>query len=467
MLKVLINSYTCCPGMGSEQGMGWNFISGLAKAGCEVFVVTESEYASKVMGTLEKEKGGPTPALPHREGTSGSNNAEVPESWAERIHFHFVPAGETEEESRKIRLMCWNQGTWSFYPKYAKWQEKALTVAKDIIKMLEDRGGCIDVMHQLNMAGFREPGMLYKINEEREREGKKRIPLVWGPMTGYGGIPFKFMTPGGLKFTAFYLLKNTLNTLQLLFHHRVRKMMKASDCLIATSPEMKHGIEKFYGREVERMNETGTTQSLIASEERKEKREKLVGENILRLIWVGRFMYTKQLPLALKTMKRLKECGYGAEDIELHIVGKGFTESETEAMHVLAKDLEVDEMCRWHGFIPNEEVQQLMRECDLFFFTSIFEGTSTVMLEAIQNGLPVLCFDICGFGPVVDEKIGRKIACESPKQAVQEFTDAIVSFRKNRLLLNTMSENCAAKAEEMSWDRKIGRLMEIYERVNG
>ena len=34
MKKILINAYACCPGMGSEQGMGWNFISGLAKAGC-------------------------------------------------------------------------------------------------------------------------------------------------------------------------------------------------------------------------------------------------------------------------------------------------------------------------------------------------------------------------------------------------------------------------------------------------
>lgn len=426
--------------MGSEQGMGWNFVSRLAEK-AEVFVITEAEY-----------------------------ERENRERETERLHFYFVPAGETPQESEKVREMCWNQGNWLFYLKYAKWQEKALAVAKEIISEQEATGHGIDVMHQLNMAGFREPGMLYMINEEREREGKGRIPLVWGPMTGYGGIPFKFMTPGGVKFTAFYLVKNMLNTLQLIFHPRVRKMMKASDWVLATSPEMKQGIERYYGRQVERMNETGCSISHALSHAEGKESEDTThlphcdggAGSPLELLWVGRFMYTKQLPLALQTLRALKERGYG-ERVRLNVVGQGFAEQETEAMHRLAKDVGVDEMCRWHGFIPNDEVQRMMREADVFFFTSIFEGTSTVMLEAIQNCLPVLCFDRCGFGPVVDETVGVKIPCVSPKQAVGEFADAIVSFVNDRTLLERMGENCPAKAQEMSWERKIERVMAVYD----
>lgn len=448
MQKILVNAYACCPGMGSEQGMGWNFVTGLAKTGCEVFVVTESEYAT---GISEKIK------VKSEELCDDSE-------WCERLHFYFVPIGETEVECEKIRRMCWNQGNWAFYHYYAKWQKKALVVAQDIINNLEQKGDKIDVMHQLNMAGFREPGMLYRINEEREKVGKERIPLVWGPMTGYGNVPFRFMTPGGLKFTAFFLLKNALNTLQLVFHHRVRKMMKASDWVLATSPEMMHGIKKFYGRQVERLNETGTTLASPASEKLKVKSEKSFDNRPFRLIWVGRFVYTKQLSLALRTIKRLKEDG-SVDNIELHIVGKGFTDAVTEDMHRTAKELDVDDICRWHGFIPNEEVHKLMRECDLFFFTSIFEGTSTVMLEAIQNNLPVVCFDRCGFGPVVDESIGRKIVCKSPDQAVNDFASQIKYLYENPNVLRSMAENCEAKKVEMSWDRKIQRLMDIYRSI--
>lgn len=50
-----------------------------------------------------------------------------------------------------------------------------------------------------------------------------------------------------------------------------------------------------------------------------------------------------------------------------------------------------------------------MRESDLFFFTSIMEATSTVLVEALMNRLPVLCFDTCGMGTIVDETVGCKI----------------------------------------------------------
>lgn len=465
MLKVLVNAYACCPGMGSEQGMSWNFISRLAEV-AEVFVITESEYedinANLNVGENYKKYG-------------------VTKEQCERIHFYFVPVGETEDESVKIRKMCWNQGTWSFYPKYAKWQEKAL----DVARRLED----IDIMHQLNMAGFREPGMLYKINKEREKTGKKKIPLVWGPMTGYGSIPFSFMKPGGIKFTAFYLLKNTLNLLQLVGHHRVRKMIKSADKLIAATPEMKAGVEKFYGVDVEHINETGVN---LASLEAKPMRSTDKSSSSFKLLWVGRFMYTKQLELALKTMKRLMDVRKdGLKNIELHIVGKGFMDSETENMHHLAEELgltsnlmpnstNVRPNIIWHGFIPNAEVLELMRDSDVFFFTSIFEATSTVILEAIQNNLPILCFDRCGFGPIVSsvatktkktitvedgEAVGLKIPCNSPKQAINDFAECIVYMYDHPEVRMKMAKNCLAKAQTMSWERKIGRLMDIYEEL--
>lgn len=436
MLKVLINAYSCCPNMGSEQGMGWNWISNIAKT-CEVFVITESEYEN-VNSRL-------------------ADNYEqygVTKEQCDRMHFYFVPAGETEEESAKIRSMCWNQGTWSFYLKYAKWQEKALTVARNIIDEHERNGSKIDVMHQLNMAGFREPGMLYKINNERKKQGKKRIPLIWGPMTGYGSVPFQFMLLGGLKFTAFYTLKNVLNLIQLVFHPRVRKMVKYSDKLFAATPEMKKGLDTFYKADIDHINETGC---VIRHGEMPIVRS--FSKDSFKILWVGRFMYTKQLDIALRVMGRLTNL----KNVEFHIVGRGFTDEETNAMHAKAVEYGAECVCHWHGQIPNNEVHRLMQESDIFFFTSIFEATSTVILEAIQNGLPIVCFDRCGFGPIVDETIGLKIPCRNPKQAVDGFVEAITYLYNHRELLPQMSENCKNKRLELSWDNKMIRLMSFYQ----
>ena len=438
MLKVLINAYACCPNMGSEQGMGWNWISNIAKT-CEVFVVTESEYE-------------------HVNSRLAENYEQygITKEQCDRMHFYFIPAGETEEESAKIRSMCWNQGTWAFYLKYAKWQKKALAVARNIIDEQEKVGSKIDIMHQLNMAGFREPGMLYKINDERKKQGKQRIPLVWGPMTGYGSIPFPFMLSGGLKFTAFYSLKNTLNLLQLILHPRVRKMVKYSDKLIAATPEMKNGLDAFYKADIEHINETGC---VIKKDET--SIVKTFSKDSFKVLWVGRFMYTKQLEIALSVMSKLT----GLKNIEFHIVGKGFTDEETKTMRTKAVEYGAEGICHWHGQIPNVEVHKLMQESDIFFFTSIFEATSTVILEAIQNGLPIVCFDRCGFGPIVDEKIGIKIPCKCPQQAVKDFASAINYLYHHREVLPEMSANCKSKRMELSWDYKMTRLMDFYRKL--
>ena len=79
------------------------------------------------------------------------------------MHFFYNPVSE------EIRKMCWNQGDWRFYKYYREWQWKTYLLAKDICKVEK-----IDVLHQLNMIGFREPGYLWKLSQENG------VPFVWG-----------------------------------------------------------------------------------------------------------------------------------------------------------------------------------------------------------------------------------------------------------------------------------------------
>lgn len=66
-------------------------------------------------------------------------------------------------------------------------------------------------------------------------------------------------------------------------------------------------------------------------------------------------------------------------------------------------------------------VNALMQQSDLFLFSSIMEATSTVLMEAIQNQLPVVCFDTCGFGTVVDETIGVKVSLSALRTVSKRF----------------------------------------------
>ncbi len=409
--------------MGSEPGMGWNWCVNLANY-CELYIITETEFKEQIESRL----------------------ASLPQD--KNMHFYWLPAGKDEAQSAKNRRMCWNQGDWRFYYYYKQWQKRAAEIARQICQEQK-----IDILHQLNMVGFREPGMLYKINEQRKKGGKNVKPLVWGPIAGYGSVPSTFMMKGGIKFTAFYTLKNILNYFQFNWHKRVRKMIRTCDALICATPPIQRAAKKYHNKESLLISETGcfpVETSVV---------EKSAKNNTFDLLWVGRFLYTKQLEIALEVVKKLEHI----DNLSLHIVGQGSSPEETLEYKQYAQQIGVADRCVWHGQIPNQQVQQMMRTADLFFFTSIFEATSTVVLEAVSNNLPVLCFDACGMAAVIDESVGMKIPLTNPEQSVKDFAEKINFLYHHPEELQRMSANCPQKAQELSWDNKAKQMVEIYQ----
>lgn len=106
-----------------------------------------------------------------------------------------------------------------------------------------------------------------------------------------------------------------------------------------------------------------------------------------------------------------------------------------------------------------------MKDSDLFLFTSIDEGTPHVVLEAIQNNLPVVCFDTCGQGDVVNDKIGVKIPVTNTRQSVHDFSTAISKLIASPETLQRFRENCHQRQQELSWDNKIRQMVNIYKDV--
>lgn len=165
MLKILINAYACSPNMGSEPGMAWNWVSNLAKY-CEVHIITEGEFQNKIETVVPKLEQG------------------------ENMHFYYNPVSD------EIRKMCWNQGDWRFYKYYKEWQWKTCLMAKDICSKQH-----IDVLHQLNMIGFREPGYLWKLSKETD------IPFVWGPVDAKDKFPVAYLGGASMETKLFMRLK--------------------------------------------------------------------------------------------------------------------------------------------------------------------------------------------------------------------------------------------------------------------
>lgn len=407
MLSILINAYACSPNMGSEPGMAWNWCMHLAEY-CELHIITEGEFKDNIEAALL--------TLPN-----GKN-----------MHFYYNPVSD------KIRRICWNQGDWRFYYYYQKWQKKTLKIAQQIIN-----DNHIDIVHQLNMIGFREPGYLWKI------KGK---PFIWGPTNAKEKFPIAYLQGATFKNKLFIFTKNTLNIFQLRNSHRVKKAIKLANFVVAASSDSANAFKKHHGCKAILINESGCD---ITPEITHQSN---TNDGLFHILWVGRFIFTKQLLLALDTIASLNN-----QEVRLHIVG-GSYEEENIYKHIANKK-GIEHLCIWHSKISHEEVQKLMQQSDLFFFTSITEGTPHVVLEAFSNNLPVLCFNTCGHGDCVDEKVGVKINLTNYNQSVIDFGEEINKLMVNRSLLKTLSQNCIQHQKKLSWNNKAIQMIELYKKA--
>lgn len=403
MLSILINAYACSPDMGSEPGMAWNWCVNLAKH-CELYIITEGEFRDNIERVL--------PTLPQ-----GKN-----------MRFYYNPVPD------KVRQMCWNQGDWRFYKYYRQWQWKTYRMALDI--MSHHR---IDIIHQLNMIGFREPGYLWKI------EGK---PFVWGPVDAKEKFPVAYLSGMSLRQKAFIILKNVLTGFQLRYSKRIKLAVRKASYVISATSESQKSLYKYFHIKSPLLNETGCYSLKDRILPMKNS------YNVFNLLWVGKLDVRKQLNLAIRTLALLS-----GKNIRLHIVGGG----DSSLYKLLAKRCGVDDLCVWHGVISHSEVQQMMQESDILFFTSVAEGTPHVVLESINNGLPVICFDCCGQGDSVDNTVGQKVKLSTPQQSIREFADKISYLYENSNKLRELSENCMIKQQSLSWEAKAEQMVELYQ----
>lgn len=406
-MNILINAYACAPNWGSEQGMAWHWITELAKMH-NLYVITEGEWKKEI------------------------EEAVALLDVKDNIHFYYNPVSD------KIRSMCWNQGDWRFYWYYRKWQKKTLTIARQICS--EHR---IDIIHQLNMIGFREPGYLWNIYDTH---------YIWGPVGGMEIVPLSYLSGMPLSKKTKYIVKNMLNHLQIRYSTRVCKAIHRADIVIAATQGTYNSFVKLHHIKPVYMNEAGCTilEQHTAHNFNKDQ---------LDILWVGRFLDTKKLDIAIRTIAKVKDL-----PVFLHIVGNG-SDTENAMYQQMADKMGISNNIKWYGKLVNKKVQEMMNQMDLFLFTSVLEGTPHVVLEAITNCLPILCIDTCGQGQLVNEAIGWKVPLTNPQQNSTDFAAILRRIIINRDEIKQKSDNCKQRQRELSWENKLVTMNKIYQQL--
>lgn len=105
------------------------------------------------------------------------------------------------------------------------------------------------------------------------------------------------------------------------------------------------------------------------------------------ILFAGRLHPQKQPTLLIQALADLQQNLNGQLKVHLLIVGKGELEDEVRAE---IKRLQLAQQVTLLGSLPQAELADLYRTCDLFTLTSAYEGLARGSLEALACGTPVV-----------------------------------------------------------------------------
>ena len=106
-----------------------------------------------------------------------------------------------------------------------------------------------------------------------------------------------------------------------------------------------------------------------------------------------------------------------------------------------------------------------MASAHVMLITSLRDLTSTVTIEALAMGLPIVCLDHCGFAGVVDASCGIKVPVTHPAETVATLTKALADLAADDALRCRLARGAMHRAGDFSWDKKAGVVERLYGQV--
>lgn len=401
-----MSAFECNPYMGSDAEVGWQWVRQLSMRSYDVTVITRSTHRSEIEKYINET------------GDCEYVNFEYLD-----IHWLF-PITEIFNSKNHIY--------------YYFWQVKAWLRA---IKLLKNKR--FDLVHHVTWVSFRQPSFM----------GLLGVPMYFGPVAGGDEIPKVYMRTFSWRQRVFEKLRSLVNAmvkidpLMWLTYATAENVFFTSEGHLGRVPSFvlkKASVELAIGTE---------KNNLVSSASRVTEG----GGNHQggRLLFVGRFLSLKGMDIGLQSFSQVKKVYPNAT---LTMVGDG---PEKARWQELAVKLGVDSSVDWKGWLPKSEVQHLYSEHDIFFFPSLRDSGGFVVLEALQNAMPVVCLRLGGPGVIVNDSCGRAVVAENNvDETIIQLSNAVLETLNMIKEDSLLADRCVSRAEFFEWEHLIKRVYE-------
>ena len=421
---VLVAAYACNPFLGSEEAVGWDWARSIAAIAGKVTVITADFHRADIAAAQEAVREAATGAMARQ---SNLRFVHVPHR-----PFHYRPTPLWKRIENSLAKPVMNLA-------YAQWQRDAYRVARALAA--EER---FDLVHQLTYVGFRFPGHLWRLG----------LPFVWGPIGGLENTPWRLLPAMGRAGAIYYGGRNIVNSAQRRWLRSPRRAVAAAGPgLIAATGSIRGEIAALYGAASTVISEVVAPVEISAASPRQRQ-----PDEPLRIVWSGLHLPGKALNLLIEALAPIR----GNVAFELHILGDGPKRAEWQR---LAEQRGLADRCVWHGMLPRDRALSVMQAGHLLAITSLKDLTSTVLLEGLALGLPVVCPDHCGFAEVVTPHCGIKVPTASLDGLVAGLRDAVTDLGRDEDWRQALAEGAIARGQAYGLAANRRRLAEVYAAV--
>lgn len=317
---------------------------------------------------------------------------------------------------------------------YLKWLHQAERLGDRLNSSIS-----FDLVHHVSFASVSLPPKLWRMG----------IPLIWGPLGGGQTCPQPLMRlMEGSQITEYF---RTIRVKLLPYWPWFRETVKNAAAVLATNIETQQMLLAAGATNVPLFWDNGIPDEMIPSA----PVSRQIGKTI-RVLWASKIEKRKALPLALQAMSRI-----GREvPVELVVAGDG---PDRENCVKKAAELGVTDRVRFRGFVRPTDMQQELRDADIFLFTSIRDSCASVVLEAMCNALPVVTLDLHGVGAYMPAAAGIKIPITNIQEVVQRLARSIEELAINHQMRMERGLQAWQYAKKRCWSTRADRMTQIYQ----
>jgi glycogen synthase len=173
-----------------------------------------------------------------------------------------------------------------------------------------------------------------------------------------------------------------------------------------------------------------------------------------RVLFVGRLAPQKGVRALVAAAGLLKD-----PRAQVLLVGDG---PERPKLEKEAKRLGVGDRLHFVGFLAHDQLPAVMSHADLLVLPSLYEELGTVLLEAMQAGLPVVASKTGGIPDVIEDGVNGLLVPPSEPEALAHAINRLLADRK---LARRLSEGAHERAKDYDWEALAERVLRVYQGV--